>query len=142
MPDQPGCGCFSGDSTVQTPNGTIFLRDLKLSDHVLTYIPETGLHFSEVKPVCIISKVIVKGDPSNPLTFSGLDLYFHRIRDVATPYHSKSHPIPHKVTAFNLFCTIAVILDKFSSPKSGMSRIHGTKPYKQRTNCSTKDLDP
>ena len=75
MPDQPGCGCFSGDSTVQTPNGTIFLRDLKLSDHVLTYIPETGLHFSEVKPVCIISKVIVKGDPSNPLTFSGLDLY-------------------------------------------------------------------
>ena len=91
MPDQPGCGCFSGDSTVQTPNGTIFLRDLKLSDHVLTYIPETGLHFSEVKPVCIISKVIVKGDPSNPLTFSGLDLYFYRIRDVATPYHSKSH---------------------------------------------------
>ena len=94
MPDQPGCGCFSGDSTVQTPNGTIFLRDLKLSDHVLTYIPETGLHFSEVKPVCIIYKVIVKVIPLLFLAltyiFIVLEMWRHRTTVNPTQSHIRS----------------------------------------------------
>ena len=43
-----GC-CFSGSSTVQTPNGVITINKLRLNDLVLTYTPGVGTHYTEVK---------------------------------------------------------------------------------------------
>ena len=42
-------GCFSGISTVETPRGKIPIGDLRLGDNVLTYTPEKGTHYTEVK---------------------------------------------------------------------------------------------
>ena len=41
--------CFSGSSEVQTPNGAVPMKDLRLNDLVLTYTPGTGNHYTEVK---------------------------------------------------------------------------------------------
>ena len=41
--------CFSGISTVETPRGKIPIGDLRLGDNVLTYTPEKGAHYTEVK---------------------------------------------------------------------------------------------
>ena len=43
------CGCFSGISTVETKRGKIPIGDLRLGDNVLTYTPEKGAHYTEVK---------------------------------------------------------------------------------------------
>ena len=46
----PGpCTCFSGISTVETKRGKIPIGDLRLGDNVLTYTPEKGTHYTEVK---------------------------------------------------------------------------------------------
>ena len=41
-------GCFSSSSTVQTPNGVIAIKNLRLNDLVLTFTPGLGAHYTEV----------------------------------------------------------------------------------------------
>ena len=54
-PSKVPCGpvgggvCFSGISSVETPRGKIPIGDLRLGDNVLTYTPEKGAHYTEVK---------------------------------------------------------------------------------------------
>merc|ERR1711874_263613 len=39
--------CFSGSSEVQTPNGVVTIKDLRLNDLVLTYTPGMGTHYTK-----------------------------------------------------------------------------------------------
>ena len=50
--------CFSSSSTVQTPSGTIGIRNLRLNDSVLTFTPGLGAHYTEVEFTLIIGNLI------------------------------------------------------------------------------------
>lgn len=43
-----GGGCFKGDSTVQTPNGTLKMSQLRIGDQVLVVKPDGSLDYSEI----------------------------------------------------------------------------------------------